>query len=116
MNLLKIDRSQKLIYHQKLIAQRNKLFDKSSLPHCAGCGSTWPLSRAHIIRVGYRKDLEMDVMNMAYLCMSTVDKVGCHNIWDDGTLEDKKKLNCFSRFMDYIYSKDINLYNRIIDK
>lgn len=96
------------------IAKRNRIFDKSNLQHCAGCGTNFPLYRAHIIRVSYRKDLEMDLMNMAYLCMSTHDKIGCHKIWDDGTLEEKRKLNCFNRFMEYIYSKDKLLYNRIM--
>lgn len=97
-----IDRNRKLAYHQRLISARNKEFDSITPHYCVGCGATFPLSRAHIIRVSDRKDLEMNLRNIAYLCMSTPDKVGCHKIWDDGTEEQKKKLQCYETFMKFI--------------
>jgi pyruvate/2-oxoacid:ferredoxin oxidoreductase beta subunit len=89
------------------IQKRNKKFDDQTPHYCAGCGCTWPLSRAHIIRVSDRKDLEMDTENMAYLCLSTPQKKGCHKIWDDGMEAEKKWLNCYDEFMKYIESVNL---------
>ena len=110
-----IDKHRRVLKHKNAIDRRNKHFDAITPHYCSGCGTHFRLSRAHIIRVSLCKDLEMDVHNMAYLCMSKPDKIGCHQVWDDGTLEEKRRLYCFARFMAYVRSKDELLYNRIIE-
>jgi hypothetical protein len=102
--------------HRAKIYRRNKAFDKmhEGERYCRGCHSySRPLSRAHLIRISLRKDLEMELNNMAYLCLSVGDIRGCHEIWDDSNLDEKKKLLCFNEFMQYIKEKDELLYNRL---
>jgi hypothetical protein len=100
---------------QSDIAKRNKAFDEkySDERYCRGCGSyIKPLSRAHILRVSQYKELQLDIENMRYLCLSVGGK-GCHEIWDDGTNEDRRKLKCYDEFMAFIKEKDELLYNRL---
>jgi hypothetical protein len=94
--------------HNSEISKRNKAFDKKyeEERYCRGCGCNFPLSRAHIIAVSKRKDLELDINNMRYLCMDYLGKKGCHSIWDSGTNEERHKLKCFDEFIEYIISKD----------
>jgi hypothetical protein len=101
--------------HISEISKRNKAFDKKyeNERYCRGCGTTNFLSRAHIIRISLRKDLELELDNMAYLCLSINGVKGCHQIWDDGSIYAKKSLKCFDEFMKYIKEKDELLYNRL---
>ena len=115
MSTSQIDKNRRLLAYKKAIDRRNKRFDAITPHYCVGCGSHFRLSRAHIIRISLHKELEFDLENIAFLCMSGPDKVGCHTIWDDGTLEEKRKLCCFDRFMKYIKEQDELLYNRILN-
>lgn len=80
---------------------------------CTGCGTTQRLSHSHIIPRSRRKDLEADVRNITYHCLSMGEERGCHDIWEHGTLEEKATLNDFYDNMTYIEQIDFEYYNLI---
>lgn len=66
--------------------------------------------------------LQMDIENMAYLCLDHPEGKGCHSIWDDNSWEIEKEfweihnLDCFVEFMQIIKEKDPALYKKRIDQ
>lgn len=80
---------------------------------CTGCGTTQRLSHSHIIPRSRRKDLEANIDNLTYHCLSIGDIRGCHDIWEHGTMEEKKSLYDFEQNMQYIKSVD-EVYYRLL--
>ena len=83
---------------------------------CSGCGTTQRLSHSHIIPISRRPDLATDINNIVYDCMSFGDIVGCHNIYEHGTEEQKRNLFNYEERMEYIRKTEPSLYNLIISK
>lgn len=81
---------------------------------CTGCGTRDRLSHSHLIPRSRRKDLEADPNNITYHCLSIGEIVGCHDIWEHGSLEDKMRLNDFYKNMHYIQQVDFEYYNLLI--
>ena len=78
--------------------------------YCTGCGrSDVPLSHSHYIARSRRKDLETDISNITYHCLSIGERKGCHQLWEGG-LSDKQRLLDYTRAMEYILEKDTELY------
>jgi hypothetical protein len=112
------------------IRKRNQLFDEKNEDrrYCWGCGKHDHLSRAHIVRYssipfeGAKISLQMDIDNLAYLCMNNPEGKGCHTIWDDNSWNDEKEfweihnLKCFVEFMQVIKDKDPMLYQKRLDQ
>ena len=97
----KINRKLKAIY--KEIAETRGHY-------CTGCNrSDVPLSHSHYIARSRRKDLETDINNITYHCLSMDGRKGCHELWGGGIL-DKQKLLDFPRAMEYILENDMELY------
>ena len=81
--------------------------------YCTGCGrSDVPLSHSHYIARSRRKDLETDINNITYHCLSIGGKEGrkgCHELWEGG-IADKQRLLDYPKAMEYILEKDTELY------
>jgi hypothetical protein len=78
--------------------------------YCSGCGrSDVPLSHSHYISRSRRKDLETDINNITYHCLSMGERKGCHQLWE-GSLSDKQKLLDYPKAIEYILEKDTELY------
>ena len=83
--------------------------------YCTGCGrADVPLSHSHYISRSRRKDLETDINNITYHCLSIATegsdgRKGCHELWE-GSLADKQKLLDYPKAMEYILEKDTELY------
>lgn len=83
--------------------------------YCSGCGrSDVPLSHSHYIARSRRKDLETDINNITYHCLSMGERKGCHQLWEGG-IADKQKLLDYPDAMEYIESVDQELYYLLID-
>ena len=41
-------------------------------------------------------------------------KVGCHTIWDDGSMAEKQKLLNFDELMAYTKEHDLERYNQLV--
>lgn len=79
---------------------------------CTGCGRyNYSLSHSHIIPRSRRPDLTTDIKNITYHCLSMGEIIGCHDIWEHGTMEEKKMLLDYESNMDYIKSVDDEYYN-----
>ena len=80
---------------------------------CTGCGR-WSnqvaLSHSHIIPRSRRPDLVADYSNLTYHCLS-LGGIGCHEIWENGTTEEKQMLLDYDANMAYIKSVDEEYYN-----
>ena len=78
--------------------------------YCTGCGrSDVPLSHSHYIARSRRKDLETDIDNITYHCLSIGERKGCHQLWEGG-IADKQKLLDYPKAMEYILENDTELY------
>jgi len=78
--------------------------------YCTGCGRTdVPLSHSHYIARSRRKDLETEIDNITYHCLSMSGRKGCHDLWE-GSLLDKQKLLDYPKAMEYILENDVELY------
>ena len=78
--------------------------------YCTGCGrSDVPLSHSHYIARSRRKDLETDINNITYHCLSIGERIGCHQLWEGG-IADKQRLLDYPKAMEYILEKDTELY------
>jgi len=77
---------------------------------CTGCGTEHRLSHSHLIPRSRRKDLEASHANITYHCLSMGDTKGCHDIWEHGSIDDKKMLNDFEKSMQYIKAVDSEYY------
>lgn len=78
--------------------KRNKLkmeayaeIEKKEIRWCESCGCTnRPLSRSHTLPVGQYPQFESLPENIVIECFGSSDS--CHNIWENGTLAQKMKL------------------------
>ena len=87
-----------------------KLMAETRGHYCTGCGrSDVPLSHSHYIARSRRKDLETDINNITYHCLSIGNRKGCHELWEGG-LADKQKLLDYPRALEYILENDTELY------
>ena len=77
---------------------------------CTGCGSRYNLSHSHIIPRSRRPDLVSDSNNITYHCLTKNGEPGCHDIWEHGTLEEKKNLWDYEELMSYIMEVDQEWY------
>ena len=83
--------------------------------YCTGCGrSDVPLSHSHYIARSRRKDLETDINNITYHCLSIGERKGCHDLWEGGTT-DKQKLLDYHVALEYILLNDTALYFQITE-
>jgi hypothetical protein len=83
--------------------------------YCTGCGrSDVPLSHSHYIARSRRKDLETDINNITYHCLSMGERKGCHDLWEGG-IADKQKLLDYQQAMEYILEKDTELYFKLTE-
>jgi hypothetical protein len=83
---------------------------------CTGCGrysGQVALSHSHIISRAKRPDLTCEYDNITYHCLSVGEHTGCHNIWENGTAEEKMKLFDYEKNMSYIRRVDESLYNKL---
>lgn len=86
----KVEEQKKLAYEQK--GQAN---------YCESCGRTdHPLSPSHTISVVQRPDLANDPENVIFECFGGSER--CHDIWEHGTLKQRKKLLTFKKKIAYI--------------
>ena len=96
----------------KLIAVYKQIAEERD-HYCTGCGRyDVPLSHSHYIPRSRRKDLETNINNITYHCLSIGETKGCHDLWD-GNITDKKKLLDFDDAMEYIKKTDKEFYNLI---
>lgn len=92
---------------QERLKETYALIDLTRERVCVGCGTTRNLSRAHILsrqkchNLG-KPELIYDKRNIAYLCLSIGESVGCHSIWDDGREDDKARLLCYDSFQEWL--------------
>ena len=107
--------SQKQTQINKKLHKVYKQMEETRGRYCTGCGrSDVPLSHSHYIARSRRKDLETDIENITYHCLTMVDykgdsRKGCHELWEGG-IADKQKLLDYPRAMEYILEKDTELY------
>lgn len=81
--------------------------DKGDSLYCKGCGSN-EITHSHLIPRSKRRDLVIEKENITLHCHD------CHDIWEHGLLEEKRKLHDFNNNMEYIKSVDEKYYNQII--
>ena len=92
----------------KRIKQAYKVLRDTKPQYCTGCGrADVPLSHSHLIPRSRRKDLEADVKNITYHCLTMGDRKGCHDIWES---RDKDKLLDYYKNMEYILEVDTEYY------
>lgn len=92
-----------------------KKIEESRDHYCTGCNRyDVPLSHSHYIARSRRKDLETDIDNITYHCLSMGERKGCHQLWEGG-LSDKQKLLDYPDAMEYIERVDQELYYLLID-
>jgi len=83
---------------------------------CSGCGqSNVPLSHSHIISRAKRPDLKKDIHNITYHCLS-INRLGCHDIWEHGTEEEREMLLDYHSNMKYIREVDEGYYNQLLNR
>ena len=89
--------------------------DEEQEHYCSGCGRAGvPLSHSHLIPVGLRKDLEADPRNIVYDCLSIGNRLGCHDIWEHGTMAEKMMLANFQERMQAIKELDEAHYWKLV--
>jgi hypothetical protein len=77
---------------------------------CTGCGTHRHLSHSHLIPRSRRKDLITTKRNIVYHCLTTADKVGCHQIWESGSLEERSRMLDFYDNMAEVALMDLEYY------
>ena len=85
---------------------------ESNERRCTGCGRYYnevPLSFSHIIPRSRRSDLITDINNITFHCLS-LGGIGCHEIWENGTSDEKMMLLDYDKNMSYIREVDSEYY------
>ena len=91
-----------------------KLMAETREHKCTGCDQYYnvvPLSHSHIIPRSRRPDLVAELSNITYHCLSMGNNIGCHEIYENGTPEEKRMLIDYESNMDYIRRVDKEYYN-----
>jgi len=84
---------------------------------CSGCGSRVnPLSHSHIIPVGQNTKFECVKENIVFDCLSMNGNKGCHDIWEHGSMNEKRKLLNFNERMKFIKVNDYQYYCLLMSK
>lgn len=107
-------RSKKGQQMQQKIVKTYQIMAEAKEHKCTGCGRYYnqvPLSHSHIIPRSRRPDLAADFLNITYHCMSMGENIGCHDVWDNGSPEEKQMLMDYAENMDYIRKVDKEYYN-----
>ena len=79
--------------------------------YCSGCGrSDVRLIHSHLIPRSRRPDLVTDKNNITYHCLDSIDRKGCHTIWEGNK---RFSLLDYHRNMLYILQVDSEYYNLI---
>lgn len=82
---------------------------------CGGCGSRYNLSHSHLIRRSDRPDLACNKKNIVLHCLS-INKKGCHDIFESNIFKDMVKMFDFWENMDKIKTLDEEYYTRLVNK
>ena len=93
-----------------------KLISETREHKCTGCNrysGQVQLSHSHIISRAKRPDLICEYDNITYHCLSIGEHRGCHDIFEHGTADEKKKLFDYEKNMSYIRAVDESLYNKL---
>jgi hypothetical protein len=106
-----ISEKQKMLNLQ--IKETYQQMARTRIHACTGCGTTQRLSHSHLIPRSRRKDLEADIDNLTYHCLSIGEIKGCHDVWEHGTLDEKMLLHDFESNMLYIKRIDFEYYSLI---
>ena len=91
--------------------------DNDREPVCQGCGrGDKPLSHSHTISQKRCKhlgktELIWDENNIEIECFGNRDY--CHDIWEHGTIEQKRNMNNFDRKLEYIKKHDPEQYTKL---
>lgn len=79
--------------------------------YCKGCGiSKSGLDKSHILSVGRYKNLELVKKNIQLLCRD------CHNIWEHGSIQEKKRLLCYEENLEIIRSLNQLAYQKFLNE
>ncbi len=94
-----------------------KVMDETTEHICSGCGQGGvPLSHSHLIPVSLRKDLEADPENIVYDCLTIGNGIGCHDIWEHGTINERQMLLNYEYRMRMVFKKDIKYFHNLLLK
>lgn len=81
--------------------------------YCQGCGgarcNNTGLDKCHILPIGRYKHLELVKENITLMGRK------CHEIWDSGSLEEKKQLLNYEHMLSIALKHDELFYNRLSD-
>lgn len=77
---------------------------------CQGCRVGQTCDKSHILSVGQREDLELEIDNIQLLCRS------CHMKWESWDVEKMLDLNCFESNMRYIEANDEGTFWKLVYK
>lgn len=93
---------------------------QEGMVYCGGCHHTSSLSHSHTLSEKWcnengRPELIWDQKNYGYHCMS-MEKTGCHDIWESGDIEKMMELKDFWPRVEYIKTISIEEYNKIMIK
>lgn len=95
---------------------KNKAYEEIWLERshvCEGCGSASnPLSRSHLIPVGFNKSLEANKENIRLHCITFLNNKGCHEKWEDGVLGEIDLMLDFEKNLQIIEKLDVS-YSKI---
>lgn len=77
---------------------------------CVSCGDylgeePLPVFFSHTIPKKYRPDLRLVEENYEFECM------GCHHVWDNGTMKQKMLSKAFNKRLDYIKKMDLPMWH-----
>ena len=79
---------------------------------CTGCDRyDVPLSFSHIIPRSRRPDLTAEYNNITFHCLSMGENLGCHDIREHGSADEKMMMMDYDKNMSYIREVDTEYYN-----
>lgn len=103
-------RSQKKVIRDRKRKEAYAKFDETNDGVCQGCGLEKPASYSHVIPISEDINLESEIENIRWLCIT------CHILWETHNIDQMKKLLCFEESMNYIKCVRPLYYNRLINK
>lgn len=88
---------------------------KKDIRWCETCGrADRPLSHSHVLSVGQYPQFEAVAENQIYECFGSRDS--CHDVWENGTLEQKMEQSTWQRKIDVIMKLQPKHFNKIMLK